>query len=96
MNVLCPSPQRLLLLFLLSLWAAAEAQAKTNLTFTAIPGQDEATMNTRATAVTNYLQDYINNTCGIDVNIVYNPVANYQDAVDALLDRTADFGWYGK
>ena len=95
MNVLCPTPRRLLLFLLLPLWSA-EAQTKTNLTFTAIPGQDEATMNARATAVTNYLQDYINNTCGIAVNIVYNPVANYQDAVDALLERTADFGWYGE
>ena len=96
MNIFsCPPPRRLLLLFLLlPFWT--EAQAKTNLTFTAIPGQDEATMNARATAVTNYLQDYINNTCGIDVGIVYNPVANYQDAVDALLERTADFGWYGE
>ena len=95
MNIFsCPTPQRLLL-FLVLVWSA-EAQAKTNLTFTAIPGQDEATMNARATAVTNYLQDYINNTCGIDVGIVYNPVANYQDAVDALLERTADFGWYGE
>ena len=66
-----------------------------NLTFTAIPEQLETTLIARADAVTNLIENYISEKCNVDVNVVYNPVTNYQDAVDALLDNSADFGWYG-
>jgi phosphonate transport system substrate-binding protein len=65
------------------------------LSFTAIPDQDETTLQARADAVTAYLQSYINVTCGVDVAVVYKPVSDYESAVNALLDGTADFGWYG-
>ena len=66
-----------------------------NLTFTAIPDQLESTLVERANAVTDLLENYISDKCNVEVNVVYNPVTNYQDAVDALLDEVADFGWYG-
>ena len=31
----------------------------------------------------------------MNVTVAYNPVTNYDDAVDALIDNVADFGWYG-
>ena len=66
-----------------------------SLTFTAIPGQSSQVLLDRADAVTAYIESYISNTCGLDVDVVYNGVETYNDAVDALLDKTADFGWYG-
>ena len=78
--------------FLLSFLAGATGF---ELSFTAIPDQAEATLQARADAVTAYLQSYINSTCGVDVPVVYNAVSDYESAVDALLDGTADFGWYG-
>ena len=78
---------------LLSTFSVSYAAAQ--LTFTAIPGQDESTLLARANAVSAYLENYIQNTCGVNVTVTYNPVTNYEDAVDALLDTVADFGWYG-
>lgn len=78
---------------LLSTFSVRYAAAQ--LTFTAIPGQDESTLLARANAVSAYLENYIQNTCGVNVTVTYNPVTNYEDAVDALLDTVADFGWYG-
>ena len=66
-----------------------------SLTFTAIPGQSLQVLQERADAVTAYLESYISSTCGLDVEVIYNGVETYDDAVDALLDKTADFGWYG-
>lgn len=65
------------------------------LTFTAIPDQLESTLIERANAVTVLLENYISGKCNVDVTVAYNPVTNYQDAVDALLSGVADFGWYG-
>ena len=65
------------------------------LTFTAIPDQDESTLQARADAVSAYLESYIQATCGVDVNVTYSAVDDYQSAVTALVDGTADFGWYG-
>ena len=87
----CAKPAFLLLPFLVSVSAQLPS-----LTFTAIPDQDEETLTARADAVTNYLTNYIQETCGVTIGVTYNPVDNYQDAVDALLSKTADFGWYGK
>jgi hypothetical protein len=28
-------------------------------------------------------------------SVQYRPVTSYQDAVDALINKIADFGWYG-
>lgn len=71
------------------------ATSSQNLTFTAIPDQLESTLLERANAVTDLLENYISDKCNVEVSVVYNPVSNYQDAVDALLDGIADFGWYG-
>ena len=40
------------------------------LSFTAIPDQDEMTLQARADAVTSYLQSYINSTCEVEVPVV--------------------------
>jgi len=78
-------------LLVLALVASAAAQ----LVFTAIPDQDDSTLQARASAVTGWLEDYIQTVCDVTVSVTYNPVENYQDAVSALLDGHADFGWYG-
>lgn len=83
------------LLLTTALTTAIVGTTAQNLTFTAIPDQLETTLVARADAVTNLLENYISEKCNVDVNVVYNPVTNYQDAVDALLDNSADFGWYG-
>jgi len=82
-------------LLILSLISGRMASAGAQLTFTAIPDQDEATLQQRADAVSVFLGDYIEAKCGVQVSVAYQPVSNYQDAVSALLDNVADFGWYG-
>ena len=79
----------------LLLLSAAVGSTTAQLEFTAIPDQDDATLLDRANAVTAYLENYILATCGASVSVTYNAVDNYQDAVDALLDGVAHFGWYG-
>ena len=84
-------------LSLLNLILAVGATSATGfqLSFTAIPDQDETTLQARADAVTSYLQSYINSTCEVEVPVVYNAVSDYGAAVNALVDGTADFGWFG-
>jgi phosphonate transport system substrate-binding protein len=65
------------------------------LIFTAIPGQSDEILKARSDDVTAYLEDYIQTSCGSDVTVTYNPVSNYEDAVDALLTGNANFAWYG-
>ena len=81
---------KLVLLFAIVGNATAET-----LLFTAIPDQLNSTLLARADAVTNLLENYISDKCDVDVKVQYNPVANYQDAVDALVEGIVDFGWYG-
>jgi ABC-type phosphate/phosphonate transport system substrate-binding protein len=65
------------------------------LIFTAIQGQSDEVHKARSDAVTAYHEDYIQTACDSDVTVTYNPVPNYQDAVDALITGNANFAWYG-
>ena len=79
------------------LFAASPTQAAADeITFTAISDQSLEKLTERANAVSAYLKDYIQESCGgIGVNFTYNAVENYDDAVSALIDNVADIGWYG-
>ena len=79
------------------LFAASTTQAAADeIFFTAIPDQSLEKLTERANAVSAYLEDYIQESCGgIGVNFTYNAVENYDDAVSALIDNVADIGWYG-
>lgn len=63
--------------------------------FTAIPDQADSTLCQRANAVRAYLKNYISKTCHMNITVQYRPVVTYEDAVDALVNKIADFGWYG-
>ena len=93
-NRLIPYHKQMMNNFLLLFAIVGTATADT-LLFTAIPDQLNSTLFARAEAVTNLLENYIGEKCDVDVKVQYNPVANYQDAVDALVEGVADFGWYG-
>src|SRR6056300_1415804 len=72
-----------------------QQQLPAALYFTAIPDQADSTLCQRANAVRAYLENYISQTCQMNITVQYRPVTSYQDAVDALVNKIADFGWYG-
>ena len=73
----------------------SQQQSSPALYFTAIPDQADSTLCQRANAVRAYLENYISKTCQMNITVQYRPVTSYQDAVDALVNKIADFGWYG-
>src|SRR5210317_1962571 len=69
----------------------SQQQSSPALYFTAIPDQADSTLCERANAVRAYLENYISKTCQMNITVQYRPVTSYQDAVDALVNKIADF-----
>lgn len=66
------------------------------LKFTMIPDQETSALNARGDAVSAYLDSYLTATCGIQVDdTTYVPVSDYQEAVEAFVNGSVDFAWFG-
>ena len=79
---------RKILVAMLLLWPLSAVQAQ-ELTFTAIPDQDESRLQQRFAKVSEYLQDEL----GIPVR--YVPVKSYAAAVMAFRNNQVQLAWFG-
>lgn len=69
--------------------SAASGEATKNLTFTAIPDQDESRLRVRFNKIANYL------TKKVGINFKYIPVKSYTAAITAFRNNQVQLAWFG-
>lgn len=69
--------------------SAANGEATKNLTFTAIPDQDESRLRVRFNKIANYL------TKKVGINFKYIPVKSYTAAITAFRNNQVQLAWFG-